>query len=243
MTELTKSEAKFLTKRIKKWVDDMPIRDIEAAYYGQVWLALGYRSWGEWCDGEIGGFNLRAPQRKEVVFKLKSNGMSNRSIAEVTGVNRMTVGRDLKESTVTNVTVDPDRKTVGADGRARKQPQTRTPKPQEDANDQTVNKMPQNLASQEKQLSDIEMGLVLDELTEEDSPDEKYREDIADLSIKYNNIKGKLKDYLGVALHSEAKELIGIHIKGIEDILSIIKECVENGTMDEQLNKILEGEK
>ena len=105
------------------------------AYMGRIWLAMSYNSWSEWCEGELGGFKLPAPKRREVVAELADAGMSNRAIADVIGVTHTTVNKDLKDPGGRNL--PPDRKVTGQDGKAYTPSK---PRP-----------VPQNLASQDNQ--------------------------------------------------------------------------------------------
>jgi hypothetical protein len=100
IADLTESEAQEITGRIRTWVREFPAEDVERAYFGRIWLALGYESWDEWCDCELGGFRLRLPidERRDVVAGLAESGMSNTSIADVIGVSEGTVRNDHKAS-------------------------------------------------------------------------------------------------------------------------------------------------
>lgn len=95
IADLTNDEAAAITGRIRAWVNACPIEDIKAAFFGRVWLAMGYESWSEWCDCELDGFKLPAVERREIVAELAESGMSNRSIADVIGVDKNTVRSDL----------------------------------------------------------------------------------------------------------------------------------------------------
>lgn len=116
--DLSESEAVEITGRIRAWVKQFPAEDVQRAFFGRIWIPMGYDSWAEWCDCELDGFRLRAPQRREIVAELAESGMSNRAIADVVGVSGQTVNNDVK-STAKNLAVDPDRTTVGKDGKAR----------------------------------------------------------------------------------------------------------------------------
>jgi hypothetical protein len=131
IADLATDEAAEITSRIRGWVKQCPIDDIKRAYFGRVWLAMGYKSWSEWCDCELGGFKLRmglfptSGGRREVVAELSESGMSNRAIADVIAVGKSTICRDRRElPTVPNGTVDPtptnvdvNRRVTGKDGR------------------------------------------------------------------------------------------------------------------------------
>lgn len=124
--DLSEREALQITNRIRRWVRDFPADEVGKAYLGRIWLAMGYGSWHEWCDCELGGFKLPATERREVVAELVATGMSNRSIADVIDVDEGTVRNDRK-ATAEFSAVDTDRKAVGKDGRERRRPRTRTP--------------------------------------------------------------------------------------------------------------------
>ncbi|GAS92641.1 helix-turn-helix domain-containing protein [Mycolicibacterium brisbanense] len=129
--DLTADEAEAVTGRIRQWVNDFPIADVVLAFRGRVWVALAYSSWAEWCECELGGLKLPAPKRRAVVAKLADAGMSGRAIADTLGVNQSTVARD--QATDANASVDPNRKTLGQDGRERRQPQPKPDAPQLDS--------------------------------------------------------------------------------------------------------------
>ena len=56
---------------------------------------LGYPSWQAYCVGEFGSGEVAMKARQIVISLLSDAGMSQRSIAEQTGVSHQTVGRDL----------------------------------------------------------------------------------------------------------------------------------------------------
>lgn len=238
MNDLTRQEARVITRRIKKWVDEIPIGQIEMAYMGRIWLAMSYNSWSEWCEGELGGFKLPAPKRREVVAKLADVGMSNRAIADVVGVSLDTANRDVKAGERFR---SPDRKVIGQDGKAYAPSKPKlTPKNLASQDNQPV-ESPQKEISEGviDEAKDSEMSIIFAQLQTEDSREEKNEADVVNLSVKYNAIKTKLKEYLGVAINCEVKGIIAIHVKDLEEILTVIRECAESGTMDEELQKIL----
>lgn len=113
IADLATDEATAITSRIRAWVRQCPIDDIKRAYFGRIWLAMGYESWSEWCDCELDGFKLPAVERREIVTELSDSGMSNPSIADVIGVHEKTVRRDL----ATSANAEVERKVTGKDGR------------------------------------------------------------------------------------------------------------------------------
>jgi hypothetical protein len=123
---LTLDEAQAVTTEIRTWVRSYPAAAVAKAFYGQVWLALGYESWDEYCDSELGGFKLPAPQRQEAVAALAAAGMSNRAIADAVNADEKTVRND-RAATAENSAVD--RKTTGKDGKQRAAAKKKQPTP------------------------------------------------------------------------------------------------------------------
>lgn len=64
----------------------------------QDWLALGYKTWTEYCEGEFGGMKLTAEQRGRVVNVLVASGMPKRRVAAALGVSDGTVRNDTKRN-------------------------------------------------------------------------------------------------------------------------------------------------
>lgn len=131
---LTENEARELTATIYGKLDQA-WQLIKKAYYGRVWIAMGYESWDEYCRTEFEGAWIRLPRekRREQVVTLAQAGLSTRAIASATGTSHVTVSRDLADATVTNETVRPS----GApdlDGKVRSpkrtKPRTRQPEPE-----------------------------------------------------------------------------------------------------------------
>lgn len=145
-TDLTETAARELTDAIKQTVG-IVWRQIERAYLGRAWVALGYGSWDDYCETEFDGARLRLPreERTMVVGSLRDAGMSTRAIAAATGMAQSSVVREL--SGEPNGSPDPDADIVdggvvdvgeithkpvtGADGK--KYPATKSPTPRVDA--------------------------------------------------------------------------------------------------------------
>lgn len=127
IADLAETEAQEITSRIRQWVQDFPTDDVARAFRGRVWLAMGYQSWTDWCDHELGGFKLLAPQRREVVEELAGRGISNKAIADALGTSNDTVRRDKESAGVANETP-----VIGQDGKtyARPKPAPVAPKPE-----------------------------------------------------------------------------------------------------------------
>ena len=58
-----------------------------AAYQRGAWARVGYRTWDEYCETELGGVHLWLPreERPQVVDSLREAGRFTRTIASVTG--------------------------------------------------------------------------------------------------------------------------------------------------------------
>lgn len=100
--------ARDLTNRIRRQLEftwDLVIQ----AYEGGAWLALGYKSWNDYCVKEFGSQHIAIPRedRNEIVGSLREAGLSLRAISSATGISKDTVARSLtSSSTVANATVE-----------------------------------------------------------------------------------------------------------------------------------------
>lgn len=88
--------ARNLTNEIRRALEftwDLVIK----AYQGRAWLALGYKTWNDYCVKEFGNQHLAIPRedRDEVIGSLRSAGLSVRAISDATGLGRGTVGRSI----------------------------------------------------------------------------------------------------------------------------------------------------
>lgn len=88
LPDMNPVEAKEFVDYIHGVQEEGPPRVIDA-YRRRAWLALGYGSWIEMCDGE----DLRLP--REMTPELRAGGLSIRAIAAVQGVTHPTVLSDL----------------------------------------------------------------------------------------------------------------------------------------------------
>jgi hypothetical protein len=112
---LNLQEAQAVTYRLRQHLNDQQFTDdIMAAFEGQVWKPMGYRNWNKWCEAELGGFKLPAPQRKSIVDRLAGRRMSNRAIAEVVGAHPSTVDADRRKS---GAGIPAPDKVIGQDGK------------------------------------------------------------------------------------------------------------------------------
>ena len=87
-TDMDVAEAKEFVAYIHGVQDEGPRRVIDA-YRRRAWLALGYGTWADMCDGE----DLRLP--REMTPELRAGGLSIRAIAAVQRVDPKTVRNDL----------------------------------------------------------------------------------------------------------------------------------------------------
>lgn len=102
MSRLDKAGAHRRAQRVRDGVaaiDDV-IDTLIEIQERQDWIALGYGSYGEYCEGEFGPAKLKltAEQRGRVVAVLASSGMSKRRVALALGVSEGTVRNDVKRS-------------------------------------------------------------------------------------------------------------------------------------------------
>lgn len=144
---LTELEAHAVTNRIRQCVT-IAIAEIENAYAGRAWEAMGYDSWPAYCAAEFGEhISLPRDDRRAAVAQLRESGMSTRAIAAATGASHMTVARDL--SGVTNETpadpatsddaeiVEPAR-VVGVDGKSYPLPRPKPASAEESADERRL---------------------------------------------------------------------------------------------------------
>jgi hypothetical protein len=64
----------------------------------QAWTVLGYASWDEMREAEYGGIAVIVPsaERPQLTAALRSNGLTQKSIAQTLGVTDRTVRHDLE---------------------------------------------------------------------------------------------------------------------------------------------------
>jgi ParB family chromosome partitioning protein len=113
---VTADEARALTDAIKRSVETTWDLIVDA-YQRRAWDALGYGSWGVYCEAEFRQIQLSRDGRAEVIETLRAAGLSTRAIAAATGAGVGTIHRELAAS-VPNGTDLPDR-IIGLDGRDR----------------------------------------------------------------------------------------------------------------------------
>lgn len=103
---LTADEALTLTQRIRQ-TGAVLSAQFAKAHAGRVWIGLGYSSWDEWFESELGDLQFRLPraERQVASIEMAAEGMSTRAIGRVLGVDHVTVARDI--SGVANATPAP----------------------------------------------------------------------------------------------------------------------------------------
>lgn len=111
LPDMDSAEAKDFVDYIHGVQEEGPRRVIDA-YRRRAWLALGYGSWSEMCDGE----DLRLP--RELTPELRAGGLSIRAIAAVTGTGKSTVERDLDSGVPPSLPRGTPEPVVGLDGKS-----------------------------------------------------------------------------------------------------------------------------
>ena len=98
LSVLAADVARDLTNQIRKALEftwDLVIQ----AYQGRAWLALGYKTWNDYCVKEFGNQHIAIPRedRNEVVGSLRDAGLSTRAIVDATGLSKGTVSREIRK--------------------------------------------------------------------------------------------------------------------------------------------------
>ncbi|ORA68295.1 hypothetical protein BST23_04230 [Mycolicibacterium elephantis] len=129
---LDRTEAKKLDERIRRMAGVVhghleKLKQLVAeAKRGRIHQALGYPSWTAYlADALQGDFHLDRTHRRELVNYLAGEGMSQRAIASIAGVDQKTVSNDLRATEE----ISSVRQITGLDGRRRRAvPMSRTPR-------------------------------------------------------------------------------------------------------------------
>lgn len=101
---MTPDEIREGVDRVREWVDEYPESTVLALWEARAWTELGYDSWdalvaGEWSRSIV----LPRPERREVVGRLRQEGMSTRAIAAAVGVDAKTIRNDLATGEISPV--------------------------------------------------------------------------------------------------------------------------------------------
>ena len=106
-TTLSVDEARDLTQRVRQ-TGAILAAQIERAYVGRIWEALGFDTFHDWLDDALGDARpkLTRDERRSLVSTLREAGESTRSIASVAGVSVGTVHHDITCSELNTSTDD-----------------------------------------------------------------------------------------------------------------------------------------
>lgn len=107
LSVLAPDVARDLTTKIRKTLE-FTWELVVQAFEGRAWLALGYKTWNDYCVKEFGNQHIAIPRedRNEVVGSLRDAGLSVRAISGATGLGVGTVSRSIT-ATSSNSKVDP----------------------------------------------------------------------------------------------------------------------------------------
>jgi hypothetical protein len=124
---LDRAGAQLLTLQLQQAID-LVVELIDRAVAGRVWLALGYRSWPEYCAAELPQLaelvaRATVEERQGVVVALRRQGVSLRGIAGPLGISASQAGLDAKAGGAAQLA-----KVVGLDGIERTAPTARAPR-------------------------------------------------------------------------------------------------------------------
>ncbi|EFC86450.1 hypothetical protein [Parafrankia sp. EUN1f] len=112
-------EAREWVTRVRVTLDEARTLIIDGVR-NQVWVGLGYESWGEMCSREFDGAIIRLPRvdRPAFVAELRAAGMSTRAIGAALGVDQKTIVNDRRHSGEENSSPgDPPPPVTGTDGK------------------------------------------------------------------------------------------------------------------------------
>jgi hypothetical protein len=117
---MSREEARRRTDEFKAHTE-VWLEELKALYVDQVWYALDYETWDEYCQAEFGSIRLpRGPGRTEAVLTLRDAGLSVRAISSAIGVGYGTVRREIVAGEP-NGSPDPPhgppKVTIGQDGK------------------------------------------------------------------------------------------------------------------------------
>lgn len=95
MTDIATTTARDRAERIRAKAADL-LQEITEAFENRDHITLGYRTWGEYCRAEFDG-RIALPRvkgdRVELCAALVDAGLSQRAVAEATGLSRNTVSK------------------------------------------------------------------------------------------------------------------------------------------------------
>jgi transposase-like protein len=93
--QCSESRARHITEQLRQSLT-ISANLLMEAYEARVWVTLGYDSWQDYTNAELGEVRLRLPRedRREVVASMTEAGMSARAISSALGVSKNTVTED-----------------------------------------------------------------------------------------------------------------------------------------------------
>ena len=93
--DVTREEARRRTDEFKVHTEAW-LEELVSLHDDQVWWALGYADWDEYCAAEFGSIRLpTGAGRTGAILTLRQAQLSYRDIAAALGVGRSTVEREL----------------------------------------------------------------------------------------------------------------------------------------------------
>lgn len=116
---MSREEARRRTDEFKAHTE-VWLEELAALYIEQVWYALDYETFDQYCHAELGSIRLPRAGRTEAVLTLRDAGLSIRAISSALGLGVGTVHREI-EAGVPTGTPDPpngpQKETIGRDGK------------------------------------------------------------------------------------------------------------------------------
>ena len=100
-SSMTREEARRLTDEIKADVEDFLEKvtpKLIRMYIEGGWYALGYETWDEYCEADLGSIRLPKALRTQTVLTLRHAGLTIRPIAKALGLSHGTVGAIVKDA-------------------------------------------------------------------------------------------------------------------------------------------------
>lgn len=218
---ITKEEAEELTNSIRSKLSDI-VPLILKAWEARVWIPLGYSSWDEYCNIELGGWRpkLELTERKEKVMALREHGMSQRAIGLALNVGHNTVSRDLHDeiSPVPNgtphtiIAQDPLPSVTGTDGKVYQKP-----------NKEIIENKMRNDPNANKTINEVENGKITANLASMVARGKEAYIAISNLTTRDDDINVEMTFYF----------------KQIEQTVNALKEIIFVRNFSSELSELL----
>ena len=257
MTELEPTQAKPLTKAAAEKLDnqirsltgvlwsnaDKLVELLTKARNGNIHEPLGFGSYVAWFASAVEvPAGISKQRREEIVMILKGEdtSISNRAIAEAIGVGKDTVNRIVAK----NPPVDSDKKTVGLDGKARKQPaKPRRPKPKpEDAPEGAVCD-PDGYV-----YSDTDLPILPEAVPAPKSDNRKmfdHKDEFATVCLRLEQASEALEELSRVVYRMDfftesEKGILKGYMETYDEYIQVLSASAEGRTMDADLRALME---